>query len=136
MAAAFVLTVAVLACKSGGAGMNAEETPAAHRAVEFARAISSGDAAAAHGMLSSRLRAATTAEKLAADYREMVAYGEGAPTTIQVMNTMDQWPDKQPGDVQWVYVAIANDTFSEAATVVVAQESGGLVVRSVEWGRP
>jgi hypothetical protein len=33
-------------------------------------------------------------------------------------------------------VALANDTFSEAVTVVTAEERGRLVIRSIEWGRP
>ena len=49
---------------------------------------------------------------------------------------MDAWPDKQPSDLEWVYVAIANDTYSEAVTVVVAQEQSRPVIRSIEWGRP
>ena len=105
-------------------------------ALEFARAISSGDAVRAHGMLASKLQSAMTAESLAGQYSEMVSYGTGAPTIVKVMTTMDAWPDKQPADLEWVYVAIANDTYSEAVTVVVAQEQSRLVIRSVEWGRP
>jgi hypothetical protein len=116
--------------------MKAEETAETRRAIEFVRAIAGGNHSGAHGMLSARLRAQMTPAKLAADYREMVSYGEGVPTIVQVMTTMDEWPDKQPGDVRWVYVAIANDTFSEGATVVVAEEGGALVIRAVEWGRP
>jgi len=66
----------------------------------------------------------------------MVSYGSGAPTTVAAVTAMDSWPDKQPGDLEWVYVAIANDTYSEAVTVVVAQENDELVIRSLEWGRP
>ena len=72
----------------------------------------------------------------AAEYKEMISYGSGPPTTIAVMTTMTSWPDKQAGDAEWVYVAMANDTYSEAVTVVVAQEPTGLVIRSIEWGRP
>lgn len=41
-----------------------------------------------------------------------------------------------PSDVEWVYVALANDTYSEAVTVVVSQEESRLVIGSIEWGRP
>jgi hypothetical protein len=116
--------------------MKPKETPSTRLALDFARAIASDDAAGAHALLSSDLRSASTPEKLAAEYKEMISYGSGAPTIIQVMTTMDTWPDKQPSDVEWVYVALANDTYSEAVTVVVSQEQSRLAIRSVEWGRP
>jgi hypothetical protein len=116
--------------------MKPKETPSTKVALDFARAIASDDAASAHALLSSQLQSERTPEKLAAEYKEMVGYGSGAPTTIQVMTTMDKWPDKQPADLEWVYVALANDTYSEAVTVVVSQEQSRLVIRSIEWGRP
>jgi hypothetical protein len=126
----------VVACTSRGMGMKPKETANTRFAVEFAKAIAHGDNVRAHGFLSSPLQAAKTPEKLAAEYKDMVSYGSGAPTTIEVMTTMASWPDKEPGDVEWVYVAIANDTYSEAVTVVVAQEPSRLAIRSIEWGRP
>lgn len=134
-AASLVLLLSV-ACTLGGAGMKPKETPNTQLALEFAKALASGDQARAHGFLSSDLRVAMTPEKLATEYKEMVAYGNGAPTIIQVVTTMDTWPDKKPADTEWVYVAIANDTYSEAVTVVVSQEQSGLAIRSIEWGRP
>ena len=116
--------------------MKPKDTASTQLALDFARAIASDDAAGAHALLSSHLQSERTPEKLAAEYKEMVAYGSGAPTIIQVMTTMDTWPDKQPSDLEWVYVALANDTYSEAVTVVVAQEQSRLVIRSIEWGRP
>jgi len=113
-----------------------QETPSAKLALEFAKAMALGDTARAHGMLSPELQSVLAPEKLAAQYGEMVGDGSGAPTTIQVMTTMDAWPDKQGSDVEWVYVAIASDAYSEAVTVVVSQAKSGLVIRSIEWGRP
>ena len=111
-------------------------TPNTELALEFARAIAAGDAVRAHGMLSTTLQASMTPEQLGDAYANMVSYGEGPAEIIQVMTTMDSWPDKQPNDAEWVYVAIANGSFSEAVTVVVANEGSRLVIRSIEWGRP
>ena len=116
--------------------MKPADAPNTQLALRFAQAMAAGDAAQAHGLLSPRLQAEVTREKLARDYTEMLAYGCGAPTILHVMNTMTSWPDKQPSDNEWVYVAIANDTYSEAVTVIVAREASRLVIRSVEWGRP
>jgi hypothetical protein len=110
--------------------------PSTEMALDFARAMAAGDHARAHAMLSGSLQSSMTAAKLAADYARMVEYGEGPPDILQVMTTMEDWPDKRPGDTQWVYVAIANNTYSEAVTVVVAQEQARLAIRSIEWGRP
>jgi hypothetical protein len=66
----------------------------------------------------------------------MVAYGTGPPTVIEVMTTMSEWPDRMPSDTEWVYVAMANDSYSEAVTVVVMQEGSRRAIRSIEWGRP
>ncbi len=124
------------ACGSGSVRALPKETPQTKLAVEFASALASGEYERAHAYLSSSLRSATPVAKLAVDYKEMVSYGSGTPTTVAAMTAMYRWPDKQPSDVEWVYVAIANDTYSEAITVVVAQEKDKLVLRSIEWGRP
>ena len=111
-------------------------TPNTAIALEFAHAMAAGDVGRAHGLLSSGLQATLTPEKLSEDYEAMISYGEGAATMIQVVGTMDAWPDKGLADQEWVYVSIANDTYMEAVTVVVTQEVGRLAIRSIEWGRP
>ena len=130
------LVLALVTIIAGCTFMTPTKTDNTELALAFANALASGDATRAHGMLSAKLRSATTPDKLAAEYTEMISYGSGPPTTVAVMTTMSSWPDKQPGDTEWVYVAMANDTYSEAVTVVVAQEPSGLVIRSIEWGRP
>ena len=57
----------------------------------------------------------------------------GAISGTQVMQTMTKWPDKQPSDIGWAYVAINGATGSEAVMVVVTKEKK---IRTVEWGRP
>jgi len=136
-----VLVVVVLAalhaaCTPGGLVISPKETPETKLAVEFAEAVASGDYARAHAFLASSLRSTLSAAQLKSDFTNMTSYGSGVPTTIATTVTMDSWPDKQSGDVKWVYVSIANDTYSEAVTVVVADEGGKSVIRSVEWGRP
>jgi hypothetical protein len=119
-----------------GTSMPPEETANTRLALDFARALAAGETMRAHGLLSSRLQADVTPETLARDYQQMIEYGEGVPTIIQVMNTLSDWPAKELSDTEWVYVAIANDTYSEAVTVVVTQEGSRLAIRSIEWGRP
>lgn len=119
-----------------GTSMPPEETANTRLALDFANALAAGDSARAHAMLSSALQTQMTPDTLARDYQQMVAYGEGAPTAVQVMTTMSDWPAREPSDTEWVYVAIANDSYSEAVTVVVMQDGSRLAIRSIEWGRP
>jgi hypothetical protein len=116
--------------------MPPEDTPNTRLALEFARAMAAGETARAHALLSPALRAELPPETLARDYEAMVAYGTGPPTVIEVMTTMSEWPDRMPSDTEWVYVAMANDSYSEAVTVVVMQEGSRRAIRSIEWGRP
>jgi hypothetical protein len=113
--------------------MNMPHIQLAHR---FATALSQGAFDSAHELLSADLRKDYPAARLKKQYEDMVAYGGEPVTRVDVITTMDRWPDERPGDVGWVYVSIAGETFGEAVTVVVAREGDRLVIRSLEWGRP
>lgn len=49
---------------------------------------------------------------------------------------VEDWPDKQPGDLAVVYVALSGESFSEAVTLTLAQDGGAILIRQIEWGRP
>jgi hypothetical protein len=118
------------------AAPRAQPAEADAAALAFAQALGAGDAARAHEMLSASLQSTLTPAQLGTAYREMTAYGSGVPTRIAVQTTLDSWPDRTPDDLRWVYVAIANDTFSEGVSVVVTQERSRLAIRSFQLGRP
>jgi hypothetical protein len=113
-------------------------TPAGKLGFAFAQAIANGQFASAHAMLSQGLKQVLRPQDLESSYRHMIEYGEGPPSLIQVINveSMDGWPSKQERDLGWAYVAICGEEYSEAVSVVVAQESGREVIRKIEWGRP
>ena len=85
---------------------------------------------------SASCRTAVGPERIRDNYVEMVEYGDGPPTSVQLISTMEQWPDKQPNDLGWAYVAIGGDGFSEAVTLILQQEGETPVIRHLEWGRP
>ena len=87
-------------------------------------------------MLSAHAKIEWPASLLESSYREMVQYFETPPNIAMVMNTLEDWPDRRPKDVGWAYAAIAGESESEAVTVVVSDEGGRHLVRSIEWGRP
>jgi hypothetical protein len=105
-------------------------------ALEFSQKIVAGEFADAHDMLASEISEKISAQQLQAEYEEMVAYGDGIPQFIEVMNILDEWSAKAERDIGWAYVAIAGEGYSEAIAVVVAQEQGQAVIREIEWGRP
>ena len=103
---------------------------------QFAHALADGRFVEAHALLAEEAQNALPAAQLKKQYEEMIAYGPGPGTHVEVMQTLDAWPDKQKGDLGWVYVAIAGDNFSEAVTVVVTRTGPRLAIRTVEFGRP
>lgn len=54
------------------------------------------------------------------------------PVEIVVMMAQDDMPNLQPGDLGWVYKAIAGTEFNE----VVTEEGGAPKTCAIEWGRP
>lgn len=119
-----------LACTPG------DQTAHGKVALAFAEALRGGRYADAHTMLSSKLKQSVSAADLERSYRDMTSYGTGPANQSHVITTMTYWPDKQPEDIGWAYVAIIGSDFNEAVTVVVATESDRSVIRSIEWGRP
>lgn len=104
----------------------------------FAQAVVSGEFAAAHALLSDGLRQQMRPQDLESSYYAMIEYGGGPPDLIEVIQVddMHEWPSRQEQDIGWAYIAICGDGYSEAVSVVVAEEGGREVIRMVEWGRP
>lgn len=111
----------------------------AETAVAFSSALSSGDWERAHAFLVPALQARLSPAALRLEYLRLFQDSpEGSPVTVQFDDqfAMDDWPDKQPGDVGWAYVSLCGEHVIEAVTVIVADVDGALRIRSVEWGRP
>jgi hypothetical protein len=103
---------------------------------KFAHALAEGRFADAHSLFTEDQKKKQPEAELKKEYEEMISYGPGPATHIEVMQTLDVWPEKQKGDIGWVYVAIAGDNYSEAVAVVVARTSAGMAIRYIELGRP
>jgi hypothetical protein len=109
-------------------------------AFQFASALMNGDFSQAHSRLSQCQQAQVSPNQLKETYREMIEYFGGPAQTVEVIQVMDNWPQKKQNDVGWAYVTIDRTTpdgsFSEAVTVVVAEENDCQVIREINWGRP
>lgn len=114
------------------------EATYAKLAVRFANALVAGDFDQAHTLLSAELRSGLTPSSLRETYETMIGYGDGPPTNVELIVTMEQWqlPEQRPTDLGWAYVAIAGTGYSEAVTVIVENAGGETAIRYLEWGRP
>jgi hypothetical protein len=105
-------------------------------AEKFAHALVDGRFDDAHDFFTIDQKKLLPVAALKKDYEDMISYGTGGEKHVEVMQTLDDWPDKKNDDVGWVYVAILGDDFSEAVSVVVKKGASGLAIRSIELGRP
>jgi len=104
-------------------------------ATGFAAALVARDFLGAYAMTSSSYRARIALAVMQRAFEEMVQPIEPLGD-IHLMNTLEEWPAKQAGDVGWAYVAIDGTGWGEAVAVVVMMEDQVLRIREVEWGRP
>jgi hypothetical protein len=49
---------------------------------------------------------------------------------------LDDWPDKQDGDIASVYISLVGDGYVEAVSVILTKGTGVTRIRHLEWGRP
>lgn len=113
-------------------------TPHGNLAYRFAAALVKGDYQAARILLSPEAYIEWPPEKLQSTYEQMVHYFTHPPHAAVPINDMADWqlPERQVGDLAWVYVAIVGEGDSEAVTLIIAKENDRLAIRSIEWGRP
>jgi hypothetical protein len=107
-------------------------------AEQFGHLIAKADYAAAHALLTKEAQKIYSPEDLKAAVEWMTAYAPGPIRQVEVMSdfVLEEWPDKQDGDVAIAYVALTGDGFCEAVTVTLAQEGHNIRIRQLEWGRP
>ena len=105
-------------------------------ATRFASALTNGEYDEAHQMLNPDMQKKHTADGLGKTFEAMVEYG-GSPAKVDgFIETLEEWPDKEPDDVGWVYVSVSGDDYAEAVTVIVSTDRNGMSISSIEWGRP
>ncbi len=104
--------------------------------LQFAQALVDARFDDAVNLLTVSMQPQWPASRLQKTYQDMVASFEAPPQAVEIQETLDDWPAKQPADVAWIYVSISGNTQSEAVTVVVCTQESALCIRSIEWGRP
>jgi hypothetical protein len=105
-------------------------------AVQFTKALTERDYDRAYAMASQDYQRRISVERLRTAFEAIVPTDWGAIGPVTVVQTMTQWPAKQPSDLGWVYVSIGGDVYSEAVIAIITLENGRPKVREVEFGRP
>jgi len=107
-------------------------------AEQFGKLIGNADYVAAHSLLTKEAQAVYSPENFKESVVGMTTYGPGPIQEVEVMEEfiLEDWPDKQNGDIAIVYISLAGAEFNEAVTVTLVHEAGGVRIRHLEWGRP
>ena len=105
-------------------------------ALQFAVALAERRYADAYALTTRGYRARTSREQMRSAFEDIVPPSWDPAGPIELGLTQTSWPDKQPGDVGWVYVSIGGRVYSEGLVVILSTEDKHLRVRTVEFGRP
>lgn len=105
-------------------------------ALRFAKHLVDGAFADAYALTSSEFQRESSMDALEDGFKSIIDEDFRPTGVIEVGAGMEDWPDKRPHDVQWVYIGIGGSAYAEGFTCVVAQDARGLRIRDVEWGRP
>ncbi len=111
-------------------------TPAESVALAFARALINREYLQAHHMTTDEFQSNCSCEDMQQHFEAIAPIDGGVVDPLEIVLVMDDWSHKLPNDLEWIYIAIAGECYSEAIAVVVANEQETLKIRSVEWGRP
>jgi hypothetical protein len=105
-------------------------------AMKFTEALTDRDYSGAYILLSTEYQNSMNADQLKEEFEKIVPPDWGDTGHIHIGTILDDWPDKQPSDLGWVYVSIGGDVYSEGLTLVLMSENGNARVREVQFGRP
>jgi hypothetical protein len=107
-------------------------------AKQFGDLIAEQDYAGARALLTGDARVANTPDQLREAVEGMTSYAPGPIRKVLVMEEfiLQEWPEKQDGDVAVAYVALNGDSFCEAVSVTIVQMGSDYRIRRLEWGRP
>lgn len=100
--------------------------------------IAKPDYTAAHALLTKEAQEVHAPEDFKDAVEGMTTYAPGPIQEVQVMEDfiLEDWPDKQHGDVAIAYVSLTGRGFCEAVIVTLVQYGSDFRIRHLEWGRP
>jgi hypothetical protein len=105
-------------------------------ALAFVDALVKEDFRGARQLLSAPLKKSVSEKSLAKSYKGMLPSTKSKVEDFDIIETMEDWPEKRPRDAGWAYVALNGHGFAEAVTMTLSGKPGELLIRDIEWGRP
>lgn len=102
----------------------------------FTEALVSRDYPRAYAMTAKDYQQRTTLQEMRTAFEAIVPTDWQTAGPVEVVQTMEHWPDKRSSDIGWAYISISGAVYSEGVTVVVVREDETLKIRAVEFGRP
>ncbi len=107
-------------------------------AERFGKLIAKADYLGAFSLLTAEAQAVHSPDEFKEIVARMNSYAPGPILEVEAMEEymLEDWPDKKDTDLAIVYVALEGHGFSEAVSVILAQEHHQIRIRELEWGRP
>jgi hypothetical protein len=116
--------------------IDADQAPYRTIVLAFASALVAGDFEHAYASLDAQARGEWSIHALRIRFVEMVSYFDAPPQHCEIIETLHDWPGKEIDDIAWVYVSVCSEGQSEAVAMIVCDQSGELLIREIQWGRP
>jgi hypothetical protein len=107
-------------------------------AERFGKLIAKTDYPAAHTLLTNDAQKLYSPDDIRWTIEAMTACLAGTIRQVELPGekVCADWPGKRTGDVASVLVRLVGDVFVEPVTVVLAEETGAIRIRHLEWGQP
>jgi hypothetical protein len=103
-------------------------------AERFGALLASGNYGEAHGCLTQAAGRENPPEVLKRDFEAMISYWWTGILNVKSALILEDWPDKQEGDLGMVYISFIGDGKRESVTVVLVEEDDAVRIRSLHWG--
>ena len=104
-------------------------------ALAFVDALTKRSYAEAYAMTTRSFQEQTTLAALQKSFEACCPLDYGAFDIPEILSTMDDWPDKTPSELRWVYVTLGGEC-NEAITVILDREDHTIRISQIEIGRP
>ncbi len=112
-----------------------DEVAMDHAALAFVDALTKRSYAEAYSLTTRSFQKQTTLAGLQKSFEDCCPLDYGAFDIPEILSTMDDWPDKTPSELRWIYVTVGGE-FNEAITVILDSEDGDIRISRIEIGRP
>jgi hypothetical protein len=90
-------------------------------ALRFVEALARGDFGAAHALTAPAFQAANSVADIREKFEAILNDRAAKLQEIYVLNQIEDWPEKGPGDISWVYVSFLADEDNEAIAVITQE---------------